>query len=174
MICLAATIDKKCWAPISYWLCNWYNSKEECWGNSKLEKPCIPMMMSWKKTKWHMTLFLWACKTCLQPCHHTINTLCGPSDGERSTQTTWHTLHQDPHPSCGNCILNLEDSTSQFWHSGRGYPCPGSRPPFGLKHSQRGSSLRSELPYKWPPYPIVPEIQSCHMLCGTGHCPGYA
>ena len=37
-----------------------------------------------------------------------------------STHTSWHALHQGPHPSWANCRPRLEDSTPQFWNSGRG------------------------------------------------------
>ena len=62
----------------------------------------------------------------------------------------------------------------QFWHSGRrDLTCFGSRPPFGPKHTQWDSCLESELASPWPPYPVVPEKQSCHILCGAWHCPGH-
>ena len=54
-----------------------------------------------------------------------------------------------------------------------GYPCLGSKPPFGSKHAQWGSCQDSELVSPWPPHSVVSEKQSCHMLCGAWHCPGH-
>ena len=33
--------------------------------------------------------------------------------------------------------------------------------------------LDTELASPWPPHPVVPENQSCHVLCWTWHCPGH-
>ena len=46
--------------------------------------------------------------------------------------------------------------------------CLGSRPSFGHKHSQWGSGMDSELASPWLPHPVLPEKQSCHVLCGGG------
>ena len=56
---------------------------------------------------------------------------------------------------------------------GGGHPCLGSRPPFGPKHVQRGSCLDSEMASLWPPNPVGPEKQPCHLWCGTCHCSGH-
>ena len=63
----------------------------------------------------------------------------------------------------------------QAWHSGRAgeHSCLGARPPFGPKHAHWGSCLDSELASPWPPHPVVPERQSCHVLLGAWHCPGH-
>ena len=53
---------------------------------------------------------------------------------------TWYALHQVPHHSWANSSPRLEDSITQFGHSGSGsHPCLGSRPPSNAKHVQWGS-----------------------------------
>ena len=37
-----------------------------------------------------------------------LNTLCDPSGDEKSRHTTWHVVHQSPHPSWSNCSPRLE------------------------------------------------------------------
>ena len=115
---------------------------------------------------------------------------CGtPSVGEKSTHT-WFAHRKGPHSSLANCSLHLAQwkrgggcgavrggggggirgGGGGGGGGGVGIPCLEARPQFGPRHAQWGSCLSSP----WPPQPVVPEKQSCHVLCGRAwHCPGH-
>ena len=103
--------------------------------------------------------------TAMSPHHEYL--LC-----EKSMHTTCHSFHQGPRPSWSNCRPRLEDSTPQFWGSGRD-PCLGSRPPIGPKHTQLGFMSGLRAGHGPPAHPVMPEKQPSHLLCGAWHCPGH-
>ena len=103
--------------------------------------------------------------------HFTGCVITYPCTGsDKSTHTMWHALHQDPRPSWANCSLHLEENMPQFWYNVQWKWVQSwieSRTPFGHKYAQKGPWLDSELVSPWPPHRVVPQKQSCHMLCGA-------
>ena len=103
---------------------------------------------------------------------NTANNFGTLSVDEKSMQREWHVLCQGSHLPWANCSPHLEDSTSQFWHSGSGV-IHVSDAGFQLcpNHAQLGSCVDYELASPGSPHTVVQEKQSCHMLCGVWHCP---
>ena len=104
--------------------------------------------------------FSWICATCLQPYHHTTDTL-GDSLWWREEHTMWHALHQDHHPSWANCSPCPEDSTPQFWHSESRVIHVSDSDPHFVPNMLNGVHVRTPI---WPLHPVEPDQQSCHVL----------
>ena len=107
-------------------------------------------------------------ESCLEPCHHTSDTLCDP---RWRREEHAHDIVCSPQGS--SPFLGEQLPTPRGQHAlilvqwKRDHTCLGSKPSFLSKHLQLGPCLDSQMTSPWPPRPVAQE--NSHASHPVGH-----